>query len=78
VPVALWKALSYLQVLLRKPRKVLCVWKVKDEYIYWRINEQNLCIAVIHLYNEKGSVVPHHPVLSERQRTELTSRNNME
>ena len=56
---------------------VLCVKKVKDGYIYWRINEQNLCVAVVNLYNEESSVAPHHPVLSVWQRIQLTGSKNM-
>jgi hypothetical protein len=42
-----------------------------------RINEQNLCIIVMYLYNEEVSVVPNHPIPSVRQRTELTGRKIM-
>ena len=38
----------------------LCVKKAKEEYVYWRINEQNQCIVSKHLFNISISLAPCH------------------
>jgi hypothetical protein len=42
------------------------------------MNEQNVCIGFIHLFNTESSVAPHRYMLSVWQRIELTSSKNME